>query len=248
MNNLLLEQAETGSDAILSATTSPDRNEAERKAFDFLTRVCPEGGPNNPGSRTRWHLGSSALDGTFPGYTLSLAWTTAGVVTNAVIYVSTTGALTGTSVSSRAIPLNEALKRKGESDWDGEKRELAQEVTWSLPAGQRLHTVEKALTASGYHVVPARSEVLALLDVADGRSAGYLGRVADPATRLAASLLISEEHGQVSDWSGGYPNLGDDSLVAGSHFTHYRRVARLLAAAHRAAAPATNPQEVSRHA
>ncbi|MFC0430275.1 hypothetical protein [Kutzneria buriramensis] len=242
--NLLLEQMETCRTAILSAVGRADRVEAERKAFDSLVRSHPAGGPENPGSRTRWHLGSSTLTddtGAVLGYTVSLAWVTAGVVTNAVVYVSTTGVVHSTSLSTRSVPRHEEEAESGPA-----KSKWAQNVNWSAPADERLDAVKEALADSGYRMIPTGSEVLALLDVAEGRSAGFLGLVADPAARMAASLLISEAHGQVSDWSGRYPALGDDTLVAGSHFTHYHRFARLLAGADRAAA--TDAQEVSRHA
>ncbi|MFJ5309593.1 hypothetical protein [Streptomyces sp. NPDC088350] len=119
---------------------------------------------------------------------------------------------------------------------------------WSVPAEVRLDSVEKALTESGCRMIPAGSEILALLDVAEGRAVGFLSSAADQHARLATALLISEAHGQVSGWSGRYPGPGDDLLVAGSHFTHYQRLARILGTTHRSAARAINPQEVSRNA
>lgn len=243
--DLLLDQTETGLDAVRSAAGSADGVEAAGKAFDFLMRACPSGGPGEPDSRTRWHLGSSVLNddaGTPLGYTLSLAWTAAGVVTNAAVYVSTTGSVHSTTLSARVVPRNEVAGSDVPQDAS------IRDVRWAVAAEDRLDQVQEAVEGAGYRVVPAGSEVLALLDVAEGRSAGFLGRVADPPTRLAGSLLIAEAHGQVSDWSGGFPEAGDDSLVAGSHFTHFQRLARLLAAARRTAAPAIDRQEVSRHA
>ncbi|MFJ5309818.1 hypothetical protein [Streptomyces sp. NPDC088350] len=244
-SNFPQAQIETGRAAILNAADSADHIEADQRVLDFLMRVCPAGGPENPNSRNRWHLGSSELtddSGSVVGYTTSLAWTTAGVLTSAAVYVSTTGSVHSATLGARAVPRHE------ETGSDTPKDDSVQNVGWSVPAADRLDSVEKSLTESGYRIVPAGSEVLALLDVAEGRAAGFLGRVADPAARLATALLISEAHGQVSDWSGGYPDSGEDSVVAGSHFTHYQRLARILGTTHRSAARAIDPQEVSRNA
>jgi len=239
------DQIEICGAAILQAADGADRSEANQRVLNFLNNAYPAGGPENPESRTRWYLGTSPLcddPGSEIGYTTSLAWTTAGVLTSAAVYVSTTGSVRSTSLGERSVPRHEVAG----SDTPEDDSVLG--VGWSVPDEDRLGALERAFAGSGYRVTPAGSEILALLDVADGRAAGFVGRVADPAARLATSLLISEAHGQVSDWSGGYPSLSDDSLLAGSHFTHYQRLARLLAATHRAAPSANDPQEVPRHA
>ncbi|MER7279813.1 hypothetical protein ABT369_35775 [Dactylosporangium sp. NPDC000244] len=243
--NLLQEQIESVQAAVLNAVDSADHIEATQKVSDFLMRAGPPGGPQNRAGRTRWHLGSSAVHddtGSAVGYTTCLAWTTAGVVTSAAVYVSTTGSVHSTTLGERSVPRHEVTG----SDTPQDASVLS--VGWSVPAEDRLDAFEKALSESGYHTVPVGSQTLALLDVAEGRAACFVGRVADPATRLATSLLISEAHGQVSDWSGGYPGLDDDSVIAGSHFTHYQRLTRLLGATHRAAESAIDPQEVSHSA
>ncbi|WP_179120091.1 hypothetical protein [Streptomyces tsukubensis] len=237
---------EIGRSAILSATDGADHVEAELKASEFLNRACPEGAPGNSGRRTRWILGCSELrDGTGSvlGYTMSLAWVTAGVVTNSVVYVSSTRSLRSATLSGPRTPRHEAVRESG----NAQNTESALNVSWSVPAGEQLQAVETAITEFGYRITPAQSAVLALLDTAEGRSAGFVGRVADPAARLAASLLISEAHGQIGDWSGGYPGLYEDSVVAGSHFTHYQRLARILAAADQSAPSALGVREVSRN-
>lgn len=224
--NVLKNQLAMATTIVSAAAQNSDRHKVERHITDEMADAGAT-------SRYHWLLSTSASGGDVgenQGYTVSLAQLTVGIVTNALIYVSTTRKLYTASLSEGALLDKQVVVLRFRTN------ARLREIGWSVPHHEQPVAVEKSLTALGYRLRPTQSDTLALLDVFEGRSAGFVGHAVDVATRLAASLLMSEAHGQVGDWSGRYPGTRQRSIATGSSPVHYRRIARLLA-------NSTRPQE-----
>lgn len=215
--NVLMDQLKTATAVVTNATRGTDHVEVKRETSAALAREST--------LRNSWLVGSAELTGENQGYAVSLAQLTAGVITHAIVYVSSTGMLYTAALSEGAFQGQRPVVLQFRKNLE------LREIGWSVPPGERLAEVEESLTAFGYQLRPAQTAVLGLLDVLEGRSAGFVGHNVDVATRLAASLLISEAHGQIGDWSGRYPGVHRHSVATGSNILHYRRIAQLLAKA-----------------